>query len=545
MDNIPKEKNQDQSQSTGDIFSNNPSESAYQEATATPETESNVSAQVYQENQTQVPQEVPIGENQSDGGSAPPPPYTEDNKKKKLIFFAIAGVIILIIFLVFSLLVKSKPQTPQTITLDYWGLWEDKNILQSIIDEYKKNHSNININYIKQDPKLYRERLAKAIDKGEGPDLFRFHNTWVPMMKSYLSIMPSNIYSADDFKKIFFPVATDDLKQNGNIYGIPLMIDGLLLFYNEDILKANNIAVPKTWDEIQKIVVPGKLTVVENGKIVTAGIALGTAENIEHFSDILGLMFLQNGTKLEKSLFSCATSSTANILDSTNSTSNSSSTTCGTETLAYYHKFAELPNNSWDETLENSIVAFAGGKVAIILAPSWEAFTIKELSKNSNLNFKTAKVPQLPCDKQPCVTVNWATYWVEGVSNKSKYQKESWEFLKYLSDANTMRKLYEKQSAARSLFGEPYSRVDLAKSLSDHPYLGPLIAEAPTMKSFFLASRTNDGDNGLDTKLIDYLKNAVNSLSKGVSSETALKTADEGFKQIYTRWELSAAAATQ
>jgi len=41
-------------------------------------------------------------------------------------------------------------------------------------------------------------------------------------------------------------------------------------------------------------------------QIVTGGIALGTAENIEHFSDILGLMFLQNGVNINKSLNDCA-----------------------------------------------------------------------------------------------------------------------------------------------------------------------------------------------------------------------------------------------
>lgn len=521
MDNSPKENNE--------IFSGTPTtESDYQEATAVPEVE-NVQPEQIAESQPPQSSEIQIGGNPTEEGGIPPPPFAEDDKKKKFIVFGAVGLIILlVIFLVFNLLFRSKPKAPEQITLNYWGLWEDQNILQPVFDEYKKDHANITINYIKQDPKLYRDRLKTALDKGEGPDIFRFHNTWVPMMKSYLSPLPKNIYADSDFEKTFFPVATSDLKLSGNIYGIPLMIDGLLLFYNEDILKSANVSTPSTWEDVQKAI--PKLTVKEKGKIVTSSIALGTAENIEHFSDILGLMFLQNGTKPEKSLFSCA---------------DGKSTTCGVETLTYYHKFAETPNNTWDETLENSIVAFAGKKVAMIIAPSWEAFTIKELAKNSNLNFKVGKVPQLPCDKKPCATVNWATYWVEGVSVRSKYQKEAWEFLKYLSNQDTMRKVYELQMKSRILFGEPYSRVDLAKTLSDNPYLAPLMEEAPTMKSFYLASRTNDGDTGLNTTLITYLKNAVNSLSSGTSIETALKTTDEGFKQVYSRFGLSAPAATQ
>jgi len=522
MDDSPKEENE--------IFSGTPPlKSDYQEATAVSEVENSQPEQVV-ESQPVQSAEIRLGENPAEVNNAPPPSFTEDDKKKKFIVFGALGLIILlVIFFIFNLLFQNRSKAPQAITLNYWGLWEDKNIFQPVFDEYKKTHANITINYIKQDPKLYRDRLKAALDKGEGPDIFRFHNTWVPMMKSYLSAMPKNIYTDSDFQKTFFPVATSDLKLGGNIYGIPLMIDGLVLFYNADILKGANVAVPQTWEDVQKAV--PKLTVREKGKIVTAGIALGTAENIEHFSDILGLMFLQNGTKPEKSLFSCADGGT---------------TTCGVEALTYYRKFAEIPNNTWDETLENSIVAFAGKKVAMIIAPSWEAFTIKELAKNSNLNFKVGKVPQLPCDKEPCSTVNWASYWVEGVSVKSKYQKEAWELVKYLSSQDTMRKLYELQMQSRILFGEPYSRVDLAKTLSDNPYLAPLMEEAPTMKSFYLASRTNDGDTGLNTTLITYLKNAVNSLSSGGTSiETALKTADEGFKQVYTRFGLITPASTQ
>lgn len=526
MDNTPSDNQEDQNQSKGEIFSTTTDKSAYQQAAAAPESENAPASPSFGE-QPQVSAESPTDTTSSASGNIPPPPFTEDDKKKKVLVFGGAAVLILLVLVfVFSFLFKGKPKAPSLVILNYWGLWEDRDIVQPIIDEYKKTHNNVTINYIKQDPKLYRDRLKAALDKGEGPDIFRFHNTWVPMMKNYLSAMPSDIYTNADFAKTFFPVATSDLKLNNNIYGIPLTIDGLVLFYNEDILKGANVAVPSTWVDVQKAL--PKLTVREKGKIVTAGIAMGTAENIEHFSDILGLMFLQNGTKLEKSFFSCA---------------DASSTTCGSETLTYYHKIAETPNNSWDDTLDNSIVAFAGGRVAMIFAPTWQIFTIKAISPN--LNFKIAKVPQLPCDKQPCVTVNWASYWVEGVSVKSKNQKEAWEFVKFLSDADTMKKLYELEAKSRTLFGEPYSRVDLAKSLSDQQYLGPLMAEAPTMKSFYLASRTNDGDTGINSRLITYLKNAVNSLSSGTSVETALKTADSGFQQVYSDWKLTATAPAQ
>ncbi len=569
MDNLPKDNfsqnpqgNQNQnpqgsqsqgSQPAGEIFSNR-EESAY-EAAAAPEEAKTDAAGQYQEGSygsAAAPEELPqqtnmtgqepyppqpqitsenVGPGQPGGGYPPAgsgngmySPYAQDGKKKMMVIvFAVLIILFVVAFLFMAVLGKrnNKP-VDQNIKLTYWGLWEDKSVMQPIIDSYQKSHPNITIDYVIQDQKQYRERLQAAIDRGDGPDIYRFHNTWIPMMINYLSPMPKTVYSDADYVKTFYPVVSDDLKVSGNYYGIPLEIDGLMLIYNENILKGANVPVPVTWDDVQNAV--PKLTVKQDNKIVTSAIALGTAENIENFSDILGLMMLQNGTQMVKSLFACA---------------DPSSTTCATDALTFYHKFSEVPNNSWDDTLDNSVVAFAGGKVAMVIAPSWQIFAIQQLAKNTGLQFKTAPVPQLPCDKPPCQSVNWATYWVEGVSSKSKNPEAAWDFLKYLSQADTMKKLYTAEAQQRQLFGEPYSRVDLGKELSSNPYIAPLITEAPTMKSFYLAERTNDGDTGIDSSLIKYLKDAVNSLSQGTSPETAFKTADNGFKQIFTRFGIS------
>jgi multiple sugar transport system substrate-binding protein len=530
MDNLPKNQQPQNGSNptTGDIFSNQ-TDSGYAAAT-----------QLIDEN---TPQEIPFAQdvplsseqvtpesfgqvdNQSDSnqsnGSSASPPFVEDNRKK---FIGIAFIVVIILIIIFGSLAfifsrAKKPPAPAQITLTYWGLWEDNTVIRSVIDEYQKQNSNITIVYQKQDQKQYRERLQAAIDRGEGPDIFRFHNTWLPMFIQRLAPVPKNVISDADYKVKYYPVVTSDLKAGENFFGIPLMIDGLLLYYNEDILKSANITVPATWVDMQNLA--PKLTVKEKDKIVTSAVALGTAENIEHFSEILTLMMVQNGTKMDQGLFTCI-----------------SGTNCAVEALSFYRKFAETPNNSWDDTLENSILAFAGGKVAMIFAPSWEAFTIKQL--NPNLNFKTASVPQLPCDKQPCPSINLASYWVEGVSVKSKSQDAAFAFLKYLATPVVAQKLYAEQAKTR-LFGEPYALVELGNLLSDSPYISALMTEAPTMKSFFSISKTYDGDTGLNSSLVTYLKDAVNSLSHGNSPETAMQTADGGFKQVLSRFGLAPA----
>lgn len=451
----------------------------------------------------------------------PPPPFAQDSRKKLIVVIAVIIFILMFLFALISIVKRlgAKPADKKNVTLSYWGLWEAETVMQPILDEYKRLNPEVTVNYIQSDPKQYRERLQSAIDRGEGPDIFRYHNAWLPMFLTQLAPMPKTIYSDEEYTSTFYPVA-DGLKLGDAHVGIPLEIDGLMLFYNEDILKGANVDVPKTWIDVQNAI--GKLTVVEDGRLVTSAIALGTADNIEHFADILTLMLLQNGTNLGTSLFSCV---------------DPASTACGVEALTFYKKFTEQPAKTWDDTLENSIVAFEGGKVAMVFAPSWQAHVIREMSPT--LNFKTAPVPQLPCDKEPCPRVDMASFWVEGVSAKSAVQNEAWEFLKYLSSKDTMQKLYAQQIKATPLFGEPYSRVDLKESLSDNVYVSPLLEEAPTMKTYYTVSRTNDGETGINSALNSYLKNAVNSMREGTSAQSALKTTGKGFVQVFTRFGLS------
>lgn len=439
----------------------------------------------------------------------PPPPPSEGGeeeeveRKPPLPLFAFIGILVLIGLMVFFFKILKKPKTPQEVNLTYWGLWEEEATFAPIIESFQKKHPNIKITYKKQSPQEYRERLITAIEKGEGPDLFRFHNTWLPMLKDYLAPVPKKVMSHSQFEATFYPVAQEDLKFQDKYYGLPLEIDGLALFYNEKILNAAGFSPPTTWEDFRSTALA--LTVKDqDGRIVTSGAALGTTGNIEHFSDILALIMLQNGVDLKNP-----------------------NSPQGVEALIFYRMFAEPPQNTWDETLDNSILAFAQGQVAMIFAPSWQIFVIKAM--NPNLPFKVAPVPQLPG-----VNITWASYWAEGVSSKSKYQDEAFEFLKYLTSRETMVALYTEAAKTR-LFGEPYSRMDLAPTLLNDPFVSPFISQAQNAKSFPMCSRTYD--NGINDRIIKYFEDAVNSLSLGTSPQSALETASKGVQQVLSDYQ--------
>ena len=105
------------------------------------------------------------------------------HKRKIPILLVILGGVVLLLFLIliFVGLLKGGARKDEKITLSYWGLWEKESVMQEMIRLYKISHPNVDIEYMLFDAKdNYRERLIERTKKGTGPDIFRYHNTWVP-----------------------------------------------------------------------------------------------------------------------------------------------------------------------------------------------------------------------------------------------------------------------------------------------------------------------------------------------------------------------------
>ncbi len=439
-----------------------------------------------------------------------PPANSGNPLMRRILLIGIPVLVIIVIIAIVRMLLPgsngsggSGTGPSKKVTINYWGLWENDAVTRQFLSDFEAKYPNITVQYTQQSPKQYRERLQSAINRGEGPDVFRFHNTWIPMLRMQLATVPPSVMSVSDFNSAFFPIASSNLVAGTSIFGIPLMIDGLGLYVNDDLFATAGVTPPTTWTDVADIV--PKLTVKNGTAIVTSAIALGTATNVEHFSDILGLLFFQNGADL-----AALTGKDAE------------------QTLTFYRQFSDPTNPlyTWSDGMDNSVSAFASGRVAMILAPSWRAHEIAQISPK--LRFHIAPVPQLQGN-----SVAWASYWVEGVSSKSTNQDAAWIFVKYLTSKDGASRLYTEESKTR-LFGEPYARVDLANTILNDPYTGAYVKQAGFARSFPIASRTYD--NGINDRLIQYLTDAVNSMATGAAPSQVLQTASAGFRQVLSSY---------
>lgn len=380
---------------------------------------------------------------------------------------------------------KKRSEEKKVVTLNYWG-FDDEDVIGGLVDEYRTK-TGVIVNYTKQDKQDWRERLVSSLAKEGAPDVFVFHNTWVPALSPHLSSVPSDVLDLGQYKSSFYPVVAKDLSSGGSFVGIPLALDGLGLYINQDIFSSEGKAPPRTWNDLEKLAVELVRRDASGKRVERAGVALGSSRNVDHWQDILALMLVQGGVDL----------------------SNPDQKILGI--LSYFGKFTGQ-YRVWDETLPPSTQAFAVGKVAMYFAPSWRADEIRRL--NPNLSFRVVPVPQLPksFDNQPDVA--WASYWVDGVWSKSKYQKEAWQFLSFLSSPNSLRKLQESVRSTGSV-GFPYSRSDMRDLLLQDQYLGAYVNEFPVAVSGYLTSDTFDGVFGINTKMSAIWVGAIDGVVGG------------------------------
>jgi len=444
------------------------------------------------------------------------PPKTKPNFKKIGIIAGIAIAALIIIILIVKALTGTK--TSKVVTLNYWGLWEEESVMNGIIAEYESKTPNVKIIYKRNQISDYETRLKNRLAKTgtvttDVPDIFRIHNSWIPMFSDNLAPVPAETVTTLSLANDFFDNYKKDLKVNENYMGIPLMYDGLALFYNKDLLSAAGVEVPKSWWDLETAA--NKITKKSaEGKIEVAGAALGLVDNVDHWSDIVGLMMKQNGVNL-------------NNLDTANLKKVK-------DVLTFYTLF-NTKDKMWDATLPNSTQMFASGKLAFYFGPSWRIFNLQDL--NPNLNFGVAAAPQLPTSDNKLTNINWSTYWFEGVNKDSKNQAEAWKFLEFLASKEGLEKTYQADSLIRP-FGQIYPRKSMSDKISTNEKIKPFIDMADSSTGGYLSSFTDAG--GVNANMIKYFGDAVNGLvTNSSNSEEIMTTLQSGINQTKQKYKLT------
>ncbi len=405
--------------------------------------------------------------------------------------FALTGILVFLSFNGAACKVTSPEaqKASKPITLKYWRVFDDSDTFDDIITAYRALHPNVQIDYRKLRPEEYERELVNAFAEDRGPDIFSVHNTWVRGYQTKLLPLPPQIsvamreiqgtikkevvttlktrpsLSLRELRNNFVDTVysdvvlpTPDEKKpevlTDRIYGLPLFVDSMVLYYNRDLLNAAKIAQPpRTWSEFQQTV--KRLTRLDNrGNIIQAGAAIGTGKNVERAFDILSLLMMQNGARMTDDAGYAAFHLVPRELTGR-------STPPGEEALLFYTDFANQGKEvyTWNAQMASSFESFVAGKAAMFLGYSYHLPLIR--ARAPKLNFGISAAPQIEGNPE----INFANYWVEGVSRKTANPDEAWDFVEFMTGAEQAKKYLaeaKRPAALRSLINSQLEDEDLS-----------------------------------------------------------------------------------
>lgn len=117
-----------------------------------------------------------------------------------------------------------------------WHSWDEENtaVLASILDQFRTIHPNVTIISVAVPPEELRQRFASTAVQGLGPDLFIGSSDWIPELVRAGLLEELSVYDVSVLD--FGPTVISDLRVNDGLYGLPLSLRTVALYYNASLV---------------------------------------------------------------------------------------------------------------------------------------------------------------------------------------------------------------------------------------------------------------------------------------------------------------------
>lgn len=243
------------------------------------------------------------------------------------------------------------------------------------------------VEYFTVDAENFDSVFVNAIAEGRSPDLIILSSADLVKHRAKLTPIPYETLPERTFKDSYVDGAEIFMLRDG-VYGIPLAVDPLVMYWNRDLFASYGIAQPpRTWEAVVNTIVP-RITVRDSGRTITqSALAFGEYRNVQRAKEILMMLAMQSGSQLVQD---GEQGYRVEINDSTNEAVRSPLEA----SLQFFNSFsnANNPLYSWNRAQPLDEQAFIAGDLALYFGRGSEAQGLD--SKNPNLNFDIATVPQ-------------------------------------------------------------------------------------------------------------------------------------------------------
>lgn len=403
----------------------------------------------------------------------------------------------------------TEQQAVKPTVLNYWTVYNDTAQLQKFATAFQQQYPQITVNIRKVRDDQFNDLFVNALADDVPPDIVSINTRDLRNYQDRLSEMPKSVEmshsyvtgkyfketviekntvalpSAVAIKSNFVDVVSNDAVIGGKIYGLPLAVDTMAIYYNRDLLDQSGIAEPPAnWDEFMAAV---KATTKfdKDGNIIQSGVALGTGNNISRAFDILSLLMLQSGVKISKGYY-------VSFAEGLEQAQLKHPIFLA---LRFYTDFARDDREvySWNEKMRDSLENFTRGKSAFYFGFAYDYSAIK--SRAPQLNLEIIPMLQLNPDKP----VNVANYWIESVTKKSKKKNEAWAFINFMASPENI-KTYTKATR------RPSPLRSQVKEQKTDPILSPFAGQILQAENWYHGKNVKSAEKAFSYLITNYLK---------------------------------------
>lgn len=273
-------------------------------------------------------------------------------------------------------------------TVVIWGVLPDEDMEALISTIAGSEQSFKSVSYVQKDPATLPSDLAVAIATGASPDLILASQEQLLPIAKFIAPIPADTLPVSTFVNTFLSEGRLFMLPGGaGYYGLPFLVDPLVLYSNRSILASSGIArPPATWEGVIGLV-PNIAMLTPSRQITRGLIGLGTYDNVRNARGILSTLFLQQG--LPVSSYTQTGSLAANFGENS-----SSGNSAGASVVNFYTQFADPAKVSytWNVSLPESRQMFTSGDLALYFGYASEARFLA--AANPNLTIDVTPVPQ-------------------------------------------------------------------------------------------------------------------------------------------------------
>ncbi len=410
-------------------------------------------------------------------------------------------------------------------TITVWTISGNEQALKTVAELYHKKHPAYRIKIVPVNEQVYEFKALYALATQKGttalpaPEVLVMPGSWMTQHRNKLVAAPDGVLdkaisgyeqprpkgvtpppfpakgrtNEQIIEKDYGPIVAMDTLADNKVWGVPLNMDTLALFYDRRQISTP----PKSWSEVADLA--KRFTLKSGSNVTRSVIALGDSGSVDYGLDILTTLMLQTGVQMSDPKAGIATFNIAT----------KGASAPGTNALDYYTSFAQPSRETytWQPSLGSSIKALRSGKTLMALGYANDVPTL--MTKNTS-QIGVALLPQTDSSK-PKV---YGQYLAATVTKQAVHPEAAWDFVSFFANPD-VAEAYTKEA------GVLPARLDVASRFETDAAYKPFLAQVGQAVTW-PKEEVQSADKALNEALALVLK-------KGEKPQTALDVAAKAY----------------